>query len=278
MASGMRRGTFRVLRLGGILSLGFLFSACATLSSSNQQQGRQAVIDRIVAATVKVTLERDGRRLAAASGVVVVSRQGPGHDPETYVLTAQHTLDGKPDAAIFVRFADPHGAKGKFPAILVKSGQADTLDLALLKVAGVRMAPADFAHDGGARLGEAILVVGFPWGRRLALFSGIVSQVPPEAVGETVADEGAGEQTLVVDAAAMNGVSGGGVFREATGALVGIVEGFQTASIPVEGRTQASAVRVPVSGGTLAVPIPRIEQFLRLAGLELEEIQTPSDP
>jgi hypothetical protein len=71
------------------------------------------------------------------------------------------------------------------------------------------------AHVLGSK-DEAEVFVGFPWGKRLGLFSGIVSQVPASGKEDVAADEG-DEQTIVVDAAASKGVSGGGVFREATG-------------------------------------------------------------
>jgi hypothetical protein len=115
-------------------------------------------------------------------------------------------------------------------------------------------------------LGEEILVVGFPWGRRLGLFGGIVSQAPGDGKEDAPADEGS-EQTMMVDAAASKGVSGGGVFRGATGSLVGVVEGYQTASIAVKDRTQTYSVKVPMPGETFVVPISRIRRFLEEAGL-----------
>jgi hypothetical protein len=75
------------------------------------------------------------------------------------------------------------------------------------------------------------------------------------------------EQTIVVDASSAKGVSGGGVFREATGRLLGIVEGYQTASIAVEGRTQNYSVKVPMPGETFVVPIGRVRRFVDDAGL-----------
>lgn len=136
------------------------------------------------------------------------------------------------------------------------------------------------AHILGSK-DEAEVFVGFPWGKRLGLFSGIVSQVPASGKEDVAADEGA-EQTIVVDAAASKGVSGGGVFREATGSLLGVVEGYQTASISLKDRSQTYSVRVPMPGETFVVPIAAIRRFLVEAGLEEalgqdRELEDPKD-
>ena len=213
-------------------------------------------------------VEHGGRRLASGSGVVVASRaEEPGTEAMSYVLTAAHILDGKEGAELFVHFTGTYAARGKFAAIVFRQGNAETLDLALLGVPGIAVPPAPFPAGDRVRLGEEILVVGFPWGKRLGLFSGIVSQVPADGKGEATADEGA-EQTIVVDAASAKGVSGGGVFREATGSLVGVVEGYQTASIAVKDRSQTYAVKVPMPGETFVVPVTRIRRFLDEAGLD----------
>jgi S1-C subfamily serine protease len=242
--------------LVGLLALATA-AGCAALGREGPPD-RATVISRIVAVTAKVVVERDGQRIGSASGVVVASRAGRA--PVSYVLTAWHVLEGKQDAALFVRLPGASGAAAKLKAELVRAGDP-SLDLALLRVPGVQVPPAILADPPDGRLGEEILVAGFPWGKRLALFGGIVSQVPGQG-GEVPAEE----RSLVVDAAAANGVSGGGVFREATGVLLGVVEGFQTASIAVEGRTRAYSVKVPLPGETFVVPADRIREFLRAAG------------
>jgi S1-C subfamily serine protease len=228
---------------------------------------RQAVIDRIVATSAKIMVEQGGRRVASASGVVVASTaEESGDRAISYILTAAHILDGKEGAGVFIRFAGPYGSLGRFSATVLHRGISETLDLALLRVSGVAVPPASFPAEDSVRLGEEILIVGFPWGKRLGLFSGIVSQVPSGGK-DAAADEGT-DQSIVVDAASAKGVSGGGVFREATGGLVGIVEGYQTASIAVKGGSQTYSVKVPMPGETFVVPITRIRRFLEEAGLE----------
>jgi hypothetical protein len=58
-------------------------------------------------------------------------------------------------------------------------------------------------------LGEEILVAGFPWGRRLEEFRGIVSQLLVERKEATTPDDGS-DQAIMLDAAAAKRVSGGG--------------------------------------------------------------------
>jgi hypothetical protein len=244
-----------------------LFLAGCALTAPRPLADRQAVIDRIVSVTAKVIVERDGKRVGSGSGVVVASTPaGPDGPAATYILTAQHVLDGKERAAVFVRFVGSQATSGKLAATLFRAGNAETLDLALLRVMGLAAAPAVLA-TADARLGQEILIAGYPWGKRFGLFSGIVSQLPAGAAETGQPDDATAEATLVVDAASANGVSGGGVFQEDTGELLGVVEGYQTASIAVESRTRAYSLKVPVAGETFVVPGGRIRQFLDAAGL-----------
>ncbi len=242
-------------------------AACAAITPT-EGGGRQAVIDRIVAASAKVTIEQGGRRIGTGSGVVVASTAGrPGAEAVSYVLTAAHILDGKDGSQVFVRFAGEFARRGNFAATVPRRGNAETLDLALLRVTGIAVPPVAFTEEDQARLGEEILVVGFPWGRRLGLFGGIVSQLPVDGKEGGAPDEGS-DRTIIVDAAVSSGVSGGGVFRVATGSLLGVVEGYQTASIAVKSRAQTYSVKVPMPGETYVVPMARIRRFLEDAGLE----------
>jgi hypothetical protein len=258
-------------RTPGVLGIGALCLAvagCATPRAIAPSE-RQAVIDRIVASTAKVMIEQGGRRLETGSGVVIASQdRGPGREAVSYVLTASHVLGGHDGADIIVRFTGSYAAQGRFVAALTCRGNPDTLDLALLKVPGIAVPPASFPESADQiRLGEEILLIGYPWGKRLGLFSGIVSQMPTDGREDATADEGT-DPTIVVDAASSKGVSGGGVFREGTGTLIGVVEGYQTASIAVKDRSSAYSIKVPMSGETFVVPLTRIREFLRESGLD----------
>ena len=262
----------RPRRLAVLLALPVLVwgaAGCAALAArGDQPAGRQAVIDRIVSTTAKVVVERSGERVASGSGVVVGS-SAPGEEPATFVLTAAHLIQGKPDAAVYVRFTGTVAGRGKHLARVVRRGDVDSLDLALLRVAGVALAPVSLVDSAAVRLGEEILIVGFPWGKRLALFSGIVSQVPGEAVADGGAEERGGP-SVMVDASVGNGVSGGGVYQEATGRLLGVVEGYRTASVALKDRTQTFSLKVPMPGETFVIAVEQIREFLKGSGIPAE--------
>ncbi len=57
------------------------------------------------------------------------------------------------------------------------------------------------------------------------------------------------------------------MFQEVSGNLLGVVEGYQTASIALKDRAQTYSVKVPMPGETFVVPIARIRRFLQDAGL-----------
>jgi serine protease Do len=253
----------------GIGVLGLIVAGCAagrTITSTPDE--RQGVIDRIVASSAKVMIEQGGRRVVSGSGVVVASRaEGPTLEAVSYVLTAAHVLDGNDGSQVIVRFTGPYSTQGKFVATIYHRGNPDTLDLALLRIPGIAVPPVSIPSRDRVRLGEGILIVGFPWGKRLGMFSGIVSQVPAEGKDDLIADEGT-DQTLVVDAASGKGVSGGGVFREATGTLVGVVEGYQTASIALKDSSKSYSLKVPMPGETFVVPLVQIRRFLQESGID----------
>jgi hypothetical protein len=137
-------------------------AGCAALVGGREEPaGRQAVIDRIVSTTAKVVVERSAERVASGSGVVVAS-SAPGDEAATFVLTAAHLIQGKPDAAVYVRFTGTTAGRDRLLARVVRCGNVDSLDLALLRVPGVAVAPVSLADPAEVRLGEEILIVGFP--------------------------------------------------------------------------------------------------------------------
>jgi len=257
-------------RCAPVIAVCAALAGCAT-NGFPEPDNRQAIIDRIVAASAKIMLDQEGRRVASGSGVVIGANPDGQEGPASYVLTAAHLFEGKQDVRIFVRFSGGEASPARHPARLLQRNQGETADLAILEVSGVAVEPAFLADDGDVRLGAEIFAVGFPWGRRLGIFSGIVSQVPEDTREEPTASEGAREHTFTIDAAAIKGMSGGGVFLASTGRLLGIVEGYQTASIAVKSQSQTYSVKVPMPGETFVVPIGRIRRFLEEAGVAVPD-------
>jgi serine protease Do len=251
----------------GISILLVLTVGCAqtspTVSDIQTTQGtRQSVIDRVVDASVKIAIERDARRVTSASGIVIASRPATqGTEAVSYVLTAAHALAGGAGATIFAGFCGPDAARGKFVATVISQGTPETIDLALLRVAGIAVPSVALPANDQVRLGKQILVIGFPEGQRLGISAGIVSQLPLSEIQNGIPADRS-EHRIVIDAAAPRGVSGGGVFEAETGRLIGVVQGYRTVSIPLKDPSQSYSLKFPLPGETFVVPMAQIRLFL----------------
>jgi S1-C subfamily serine protease len=222
-----------------------LLAGCATVPAD-----RTPVIRQALASTVQLGAEREGGGRRWASGVVVGSDQAG----RSWVLTTRHFLEPAVGQRLFALVP---GVRGRVQARVVATSPDS--DLALLAVEGVVLPPVRLQES--ARLGDTVWVVSFPWGRRLTVVSGIVSQIAGDD-GE-VALEG---PVRLVDAPAAYGTSGGGVFDAATGRLIGIVESYRTARVALGG-TPERGVDIPWPGETTVVGIPAIRTFLERAGV-----------
>jgi S1-C subfamily serine protease len=257
------------LRTAAVVAAWLLWAAAGS-ADPGERHDRQAVIDRGVAASALVTLERRGAVASSGSGVVIASGMDGAGIAVSYLLTTAHVLDERETAAIVVRFTGDAAGRA-FPARLLRSGRPEELDLALLRVTGVAAPPAALETEATARLGEEVVIIGFPWGRRLGLYSGVVSQLPLETSDPALPLDGTA--SLMVDATVAKGVSGGGVFRLRSGGLVGIVEALQTTTVSVRGKTESYSVKVPAPGETFVVPLARIREFLRAAPAEMRMLR-----
>jgi hypothetical protein len=89
----------------------------------------------------------------------------------------------------------------------------------------------------------------------MTLAGGIVSQVNVDQPGDRDT-----APRFIVDASVSYGASGGGVYDERTGRLLGLVEGYRTARVSFNG--DAQYIDVPVPGETYVVPLADIRRFL----------------
>lgn len=230
----------------GLVAMGLLLYGCASVPLPD----REAVIRQILPSTVQLRAEREGAR-RAASGVVVAS------DPESrrsWIVSTRHFLEPATRQDVFLTVP---GRRGRLKASVL--AVSPDVDLAVLVVEGVALPPVRVKET--VRLGDEVWVVAFPWGRRLTLGGGVVSQISAEE-GE-VALEG---PPRMVDASVSYGSSGGGVFDAATGALVGIVEGYRTAQVAAP-QESGRVLSLPVPGETMLISSNAIILFLSGAGL-----------
>jgi hypothetical protein len=171
-----------------------------------------------------------------------------------WVITTRHLLHPKRPARLVVRFP---GLEESLSADVVKI--SDDLDLAILSVHGA--APPAVTLKDVTGLGRDVWVAGFPWGRRLTVVRGVVSQLSGD--GHEARLEG---PVGMVDASVSYGASGGGVFEVSTGSLVGIVESYRTARVTLP-HAPESAFHVPVPGETTVISSAGVRRFLASAGL-----------
>jgi S1-C subfamily serine protease len=236
--------------LAGAAALALLTAACAPVGRA---PARRTIIQRVLPATVQVRVERDDGVHRAGSGVVVAT------EPATrraWIVTTRHLLDPAGPQRLTVRRP---GRQETFAATVV--ARSTDADLALVHAEGLDVAPVVLKPMSG--LGDDVFVVAFPWGRRLTVVAGIVSQLAPADDG-TIPVTGS---VRMVDAPASYGSSGGGVFDAASGTLLGVVEGYRTATLrPADGSRRP--LELPVAGETTVIPAAAILRFLAGAGIE----------
>lgn len=209
------------------------------------------VLSRILASIVQLRAELEGDERRSGSGVVIAS------DPQSsrcWIITTRHLVEPTRPRRLSVRVPDHSGS---LSAEVVRI--SEELDLAVLSVAGVAPPAATLKDVTG--LGQDVWVVGFPWGRRLTVVRGVVSQLGSD--GDEMRLEGTAR---MIDASVSYGASGGGVFEVSTGLLVGIVEGYRTARVALP-QAPESMLHVPVPGETTVVSSAGIRRFLSSAGL-----------
>ena len=257
------------MRLVGSRGLGLRITALLALGAATLGTGCRAarpggatereIIERILAASVQVVLERGGDRFRTGSGVIIAHRATPAL-PDCFILTSAHTFTGVSGSVQTYVLADRHhgpGTRGRAEVLGVR--EADDVDLALLRVPLAGCPATSLGRS--PQLGDRIWIVGFPWGRQLRLIGGLVSQLALDDQGRYQAGS-----TLMVDASVAYGMSGGGVFDALSGRLVGLVQGYGTARVPFGDKSAVQYVDVPVPGETYVTPLDTIARFLQEVG------------
>jgi S1-C subfamily serine protease len=235
-------------------ALALTLAGCSSLTPTGEGP---ELISRILASTVQLRSEREGGVRRAASGVCVAT------DPASrraWILTVRHFLGPSRPQEVSVRRP---GESAELPAVVFAVSDEELgLDIAIVEVtAAPGLVPARLRREP-SNLGDSALVVSFPWGGRLTVVRGIVSQLV-SIPGESLVTGAA----RMVDAHVSYGSSGGGVFDARTGELIGIVETYRTAKITIP-ELKDGAIEIPVPGETVLVPAAALLQFARDFGLE----------
>jgi serine protease Do len=239
-------------RARSVLALVVVTALTAGGCAAANRSARDDVLRQIVPSTVQLRGERESGGRRAASGVVVAR---DGGSRKTWIITTRHFLE--PVAAPQKLSVAVAGKKQPVVAKLLKV--SERADLALLEIEGVDLTPAKLKDT--VRLGDEVWVVAFPWGRRMTLSNGVVSQL----VAADGSDDYEGPARMI-DVSVSYGASGGGVFDAPTGALVGLIEKYRTAHVALP-QTPDRAIEIPVPGETTLISSDTIRRFVFEAGL-----------
>lgn len=244
----------------GVLAVLAAWAPGAGLAKSD----RSRVAQKALVQSVRVEVSAGGKVIAVASGVVVAA-----DETSSWVLTNAHVVAPAAQGQagkLAVLVERPRAAR--FSARLVATGKVPEEDLALLAL-DAKLPVAPIADETEVDVGADVVVIGAPYGKKLSVSSGIVSQL------ET--DDSRGQTAMKTDAPVGYGASGGGVFDVPNGKLVGLVEGYRTARVAFTGaKSEELGFDIPMPGETFLAPPTKIRRFLRkaglakLAGLELE--------
>ena len=128
------------------------------------------------------------------------------------------------------------------PATLV--GRDTGMDLAVIRIKGVRPRPATFANSAMVQVGDLTLAIGNPLGLRSSVSEGIVS-----AVGRSVPEtDGVTLSPVIQTSAAINPGNSGGALLDLAGQVIGIPT---LAAIDPEMGAQAHGIGFAIDSNTV---------------------------
>jgi len=220
---------------------------------------RKQVVRGILPSTVRMVVTEGGKARRTASGVVIGTER-TDQGVASYVITNAHAVDMDDlKSPHMVITQERQGELSEYPVEVAAVGQVPEMDLALLRVPGVELAPAELAADAELELGEDVVVAACPFGKSTSLSGGMLSQVEWDHTAKC-------PKMVKTDAPIGYGASGGGIFSLETGKLLAIVEGYRTAKVGFAVADRDYSFDVPMPGETFAAPSSKVRKFLVAKG------------
>lgn len=247
---GLRGLRAAILQLAAVA--GLMLALVGTATAATPESVR--VMRGLLSSTVQVIVEREGGSRRTGSSIVLAT---DATTRKTILLTAAHVV--APGISQKVSAMTPLRRDGRPAEVLAVDHD---VDLAIVEVADIEVTPVDFAVQG--MLGEEVWVAAFPWGGRISVVGGVISQIIWRTTDTSAEIPLSGPVTLI-DATVSHGMSGGGVFNRESGALLGIVRSYRTVQLTLPGEPER-AITFPVGGETTIVPTLRILCFLADSG------------
>jgi serine protease Do len=229
------------------------------VATAVERPTRKQMVRRIVPHNVRLVVSEGGKSRRTASGVVIGTER-TAEGVSSYVITNAHAVDVDDlKAPKMVITQERQAELAEYPVEVVATGQVPEMDLALLRVPGVELPPAELAGDMELELGEDVVVAACPFGKSLSLSGGMLSQVEWDR-------ESKSPKMVKTDAPIGYGASGGGIFSLETGKLLAIVEGYRTAKVGFAVADKDYSFDVPMPGETFAAPTSKVRGFLESKG------------
>ncbi|MDQ1687552.1 MAG: putative serine protease PepD [Frankiaceae bacterium] len=207
--------------LGGFVGARLHGDSKPTNSSASLGTSNGTVIERAPGSIASIA----GKVLPSVVSIKVVSSQGSGTgsgwvvNGEGYLITNNHVIASAASGGgtITVAFSDGTTEPGRIV------GRAETLDIAVLKVADLHGAKAlPLGDSEQIAVGDPVIAIGSPLGLAGTVTSGIVSAVHRAVdTGDASGDPGAALDAVQTDAAINPGNSGGPLVDSA-GRVIGV--------------------------------------------------------
>ncbi len=204
-----------------------LFIVCTL--SLQAQQSLPDLVDSLKDRIVNITVFDEEGELGGGTGFIVEGGK---------IVTNAHVVEG---GTSFTVGWDLSVGREDFSATLLASD--DRVDLAVLEPLTPVELPEGLAvaSDSEVRLGEEVVILGFPWLTQkeeepedfsLSVFRGLVTSLrrnSPQSISE-----------LVVDANILSGASGSPLFAPALGKVIGVASGVEMSYVWDEGEGEGS--------------------------------------